>query len=298
MKTLLLSVIIPAHGREELLIRCLVSLDSDIQKDCSFEVCVVDDGSVLDEQGVRKRVSAHYPLIWRAFASPRGRSAARNEGIRSTSGDTVVFLDSDMETRNGFINAHITYHREHARTAVIGHIKWPKGGSFLRYIGSRGAGKLRPDNDVPPWYFVTGNASIERCDLPSGSPFDETLSGWGGEDLDLGMRLHAAGVKFMYAPEAVSVHHFTGDLAGHVHRTTLYGRYALPVLVKRHPELVHILRLDLMNSRLWRMAVHKFFSLPVFWAARGLDPFPLPLFLFDYLTFATYARGWLKGKQS
>lgn len=293
-----LSVIIPAHGKEDLLIRCLKSLDKDTQGDSEYEVFVVDDGSGLDEYAVRTQTKAQYPITWHAFEMTRGRSAARNTGIRATTGEIIVFLDSDMEAREGFIRAHLKHHLEHRHTAVIGNIIWPKGGSFLKYIGSRGVAKLNTGDDVPPWYFVTGNASLERADLPEGSTFDETLPGWGGEDLDLGLKLHSAGVKFLFAPEAVSYHNFKGDLPGHINRTEFYGKTVLPILVKRHPELKKILRLDLMDSLFWRMAVNNIFYLPLKYTVRILDAIPLPARFFDYLTFASYARGWLKVRQS
>jgi len=292
-----LSVVIPAHGREDLLLRCLTSLKHDVDGDFDCEVCVVDDGSGLDGDAVRMKLAAGESFIWRSFDRPRGRAAARNKGIRSTTGDIVVFLDSDMEIRRGFLRSHLEHHRAHPHTAVIGRILWPKGGSFLRYIGTRGVAKLKPGDAVPPWYFVTGNASVERADLPGGKAFDETLPGWGGEDLELGMRLAGTGVRFLYAPDAVSLHHFTGSLAEHVVRTERYGRETLPLLVGRYPELEHVLRLDLLESRSWRSLVHTFFFAPVLAAARVLDPLPLPDILFDYLTFAAYARGWLEGKR-
>jgi len=290
-----LSVIIPASGRKDTLIRCLKSLDRRI--DAEFEVCVIDDGSGLDENEIRMMSDVSYPLIWRSFDIPGGRSAARNEGIHSTSGDVIVFLDSDMETADGFLETHLKYHRDHPHTAVIGRIKWPEGGSFLRYIGTRGISKLKENDNVPPQYFVTGNASIERSDLPSQSPFDETLPGWGGEDLDLGMKLHAAGITFMYAPEALSVHHFDGGLGMHVVRTFSYGFNTLPILADRYPEILKITKLNLLDSLLWRFLIHKIVFNTVLLFAIIFDKLPLPAFLFDYLTFAAYARGWLKGKQ-
>ncbi|MFC1528343.1 glycosyltransferase family 2 protein [Candidatus Latescibacterota bacterium] len=291
---MLISIIIPAFGRNELLIRCLTSLNRNTQGDLDYEVCVVDDGSGLDEAAVRKIVAANYPLVWRSFKTTRGRSAARNEGIYSTSGKILVFLDSDMEAREDFISSHSTYHSKYTRTAVVGTIQWPEGGSFLRYISSRGVAKLKPGEKVPPWYLVTGNASVKRQDLPEDVVFDESLSGWGGEDLDLGMKLHSGGIEFMYAPEAISYHNFGGNLTGHIKRTALYGKSALPVLVERYPELKKILRLDLLNSVIWRLAVHNLFFFPAFRTARILDSFPLPAYLFDYLTYAAYAGGWLE----
>ena len=293
-----ISVVIPAHAGTELLVRCLVSLKRGCQGAGDYEVCVVDDGGGIDEGGIREAAKPDYPLVWRSFSVSRGRSAARNEGIRSTSGEIVVFLDSDMEARAGFLDAHSVRHRNHPRTAVIGGIEWPSGGSFRRYIGSRGVAKLGPEDDVPCRYFVTGNASVVRTDLPAGNAFDESLPGWGGEDLDLGLRLRDAGVTFVSAPEAASYHHFDGDLSGHIARTTLYGEKTLPLLTGCRPELARELRLDLLASPLWRAAVSGAVTGPVCLAARIFDRMPLPDVVFDYLTFAAYARGWLKGSGS
>ncbi len=293
-----LSVIIPAHGREDLLTRCLRSLDRTLQGNFDYEVCVVDDGSGMVEDQVRADASVEYPLRWLAFPERRGRSAARNEGVRIASGEIVVFLDSDMEAREGFLRAHMEAHRAKPRTAVIGRILWPGGSGFLRYIGSRGVVKLAPGATVPPWYFVTGNASVRRTDLPGEQPFDESIPGWGGEDLGLGMELARAGVRFAHAPGAVSYHHFTGDLDGHMKRTFGYGRGSVPVLAGRYPELRNVLRLGLLDSAAWRFLVSDAVFRPLYAMARTLDALPLPASLYNYLTFAAYARGYLAREQS
>ena len=292
---MILSVIIPVHGRTDLLVRCLKSLDKKI--DIEYEVCVIDDGSSLDEKEIRKKSNVSYHLIWCSFDTSKGPGAARNEGIRSTSGEIIVFLDSDMEARIGFLEAHLKSHSENSYIAAIGRIKWPQRGSFLRYIGTRGISKLTKNDTVPPWYFVTGNVSIKRNDLPSQSPFDETLPGWGGEDLDLGMKLHEKRIKFIFAPEAITFHNFDGNLRTHITRTFLYGRNTLPILADRYPEIIHITKLHLLNSVIWRFLVKKIFFYPVFFFTNLFDAFPLPAKIFDYLTFAAYARGWLEGKR-
>ncbi|MFC1538372.1 glycosyltransferase family 2 protein [Candidatus Latescibacterota bacterium] len=291
-----ISVIIPVHGRSELLVRCLRSLDTNT--DVDFEVCVVDDGSGLDELEIREKSDVSFPLLWRSFDAVKGRSATRNEGLRSTSGDIIVFLDSDMEAGDGFIRAHFQSHSEQPNTAVIGKINWPRNGSFLKYIGTRGIAKLNENDTVPPWYFVTGNASVRRDCLPFQKPFDENLPGWGGEDLDLGMRLYNNGVRFTVNPEAVSYHHFDGDLKVHIERTFLYGSSTLPVLTARYPEILRVTKLHLLDSFIWRLLVSKVFFIPVYGFVSALDKLPLPAALFDYLTFASYAAGWLKGRRA
>lgn len=289
-----ISVIIPTCGDLTSIVRCLRSLEPF--PSCGVEVCVVDDGGGMDESLVRTKLGDGYPLVWRVFPHNRGRSAARNEGIRATGGDLIVFLDDDMEAAPGFLEAHAAAHRGTPHTAVVGAITWPRGGSFLRYIGTRGVAKLAPGDTVPPWYFVTGNASVMRADLPDGAPFDETLPGWGGEDLDLGMRLAAAGVGFRYAPAASARHHFTGTLPGHITRTREYGKHTLPVLINRHPSLEGVLRLDKLRSPWWRAAVSAPPGAAVRVLASAFDRLPVPDAVYDYLTFAAYARGWLEGR--
>jgi len=292
-----LSVIIPAYGRTELLIRCIHSLGRTLQGDLDYTVCVIDDGSGIDEAYVRDKAQIDYPLEWISFPSNRGRSAARNEGIRATSGDIIVFLDSDMEASKDFLSAHLLCHEKHLKTAAVGRIIWPHSGGFMNYISARGVRKLADGDTVPPWYFVTGNASVPRSELPADAPFDETLPVWGGEDLDLGMRLHSTGINFVSVPEAVSYHNFEGTLRQHVERTRLYGTKALPVLIGRYPDLYHVVRLDMLDSPAGRFLVNSSVFYPLYVFARLFNFSPLPSKLYDYLTFAAYARGWLEGNK-
>jgi GT2 family glycosyltransferase len=55
-------------------------------------------------------------------------------------------------------------------------------------------------------YFLTGNASVRRDDLLRVALFDESFTGYGHEDLELGYRLQKSGVELRYDPEAVNFH--------------------------------------------------------------------------------------------
>lgn len=86
-----ISVVIPAYNSRDCVGR---ALRSALEQTCPpFEIIVVDDGSgdrtgdlIREEFG--DRVRYHYQRN-------RGPSAARNAGIRLSSGDWVAFLDSD-----------------------------------------------------------------------------------------------------------------------------------------------------------------------------------------------------------
>jgi GT2 family glycosyltransferase len=55
-------------------------------------------------------------------------------------------------------------------------------------------------------YFLTGNASARRVDLERVDRFDESFTGYGHEDLELGYRLQHAGIRIVYEPKAVNYH--------------------------------------------------------------------------------------------
>src|SRR5207244_3874160 len=101
----------PTYNQADLLRENLRSLvDQTLPKD-SYEIVVVDDGS-----------TDHTTAVLREFAGPvrivqlpanRGRSAARNEGIRHALGRLVTFVDSDILVRRDFLAQHLDAYRSH-----------------------------------------------------------------------------------------------------------------------------------------------------------------------------------------
>jgi glycosyltransferase involved in cell wall biosynthesis len=88
-----LSVIIPTYNRKDLLIRALDSVFA--QNYADFELIVIDDGSTdgTSELGILndKRVKNF------RFNENGGVSRARNKGVSLSTGEWIIFLDSDDE---------------------------------------------------------------------------------------------------------------------------------------------------------------------------------------------------------
>jgi glycosyltransferase involved in cell wall biosynthesis len=90
-------VIIPTFNSERFLEKCLNSLMK--QKYKKIEVIVVDDGST--DSTVKIAESFHCKVI----RNPkRGRAEAKNEGIKFSLGEYLLFVDSDMELTPNVIN--------------------------------------------------------------------------------------------------------------------------------------------------------------------------------------------------
>lgn len=84
------SVVIPFYSNRRYLEECLASVVRVADPD--WEVLVVDDGSSED---IREIVDRFAPIVRDVRQANRGPAAARNEGLRQTSGEYVRFLDAD-----------------------------------------------------------------------------------------------------------------------------------------------------------------------------------------------------------
>lgn len=86
----LVSVIIPTFNSERFLEKCICSLESQTCE--KLEIIVVDDSSTDSTVEIAERYHC------RVIRNPRrGRAEAKNEGIRRSFGEYLVFVDSDME---------------------------------------------------------------------------------------------------------------------------------------------------------------------------------------------------------
>lgn len=86
------SVIIPVYNQEELVIRCLDS----IPKRDDVEIIVINDGSTDDTLKVLNEYKSKYPnLKIKSYKNNKGVSYARNKGIETSTGEYLIFIDSD-----------------------------------------------------------------------------------------------------------------------------------------------------------------------------------------------------------
>lgn len=88
-----ISIVVPVYNAETYLAKCLDSLVNQSYRD--IEIVVVDDGS-KDESGIIcKNIKEKDSRIKYFYQENQGVSAARNLGIDKSSGDYIMFVDSD-----------------------------------------------------------------------------------------------------------------------------------------------------------------------------------------------------------
>jgi glycosyltransferase involved in cell wall biosynthesis len=178
------SVVIPCYAQAHLLPSALESALA--QEGASVEVVVVDDGSPDDVRAV----AARYPGVRYVHQRNQGLSAARNTGLRESTGEYVLFLDSDDRLLPGAIAAGLACFAEHPESAfVYGDFR------YMREDGSPLSRRKRPPLDVDLYGGMLIRNHIEmvstvlfrRSVLEREGGFDSTLRS--AEDFDLLLRI-------------------------------------------------------------------------------------------------------------
>ena len=113
-KEVLFSIIIPVYQAKGTLKRCVLScLNQKYVEQGEKEIILVDDGSTDGSGDLCDELAKEYGLIV-IHTENHGVSHARNTGLDRATGRFVVFVDSDDEIKEGFLENLVKYAGEGA----------------------------------------------------------------------------------------------------------------------------------------------------------------------------------------
>jgi GT2 family glycosyltransferase len=200
-----LSVIVPTRDRRELLLAKLESLARQTLPFDDFEVIVCDDGSTDGTLEAVEAARYSFPLTMLSTGGARGPGAARNLASRRARGRFLLMSDDDCVLAPGTLEAHLKAHVDHPGSVVVGPLRLPDE--------LRNGRRREPFEQVftlagrASWVNATGaNTSLSAHSFREAGGYDESLTGYGGEDPDLALRLRARGARFRFAPRALAFH--------------------------------------------------------------------------------------------
>jgi glycosyltransferase involved in cell wall biosynthesis len=189
------------YNRAALLERVLDACLEQTVGDGEYEIVLVDDGSKDSTPAVierwRARAGCRFTVVTQSNA---GLAKARNAGIARASGERIIFIDDDVLPLPNFVEEHLRAAERHPARIV-------RGGA----IEVESLDEL----PVPIWsirnysgnYFWTTNVSVPLRTIRAIGGFDESFSEYGWEDIDVGLRLRARGVRAIFHPDALVYHY-------------------------------------------------------------------------------------------
>jgi GT2 family glycosyltransferase len=233
-----LSVVIPTYNRLDTLCHVIPSLLDQSVGQHTYEILVCDSRSTDGTEQYLASVRERYPNVHHLPGPYTGRAMARNAGISQAQGDIILFNDADIIADPNLLEAHLRRHRDQRDIAVVGWEVQVKSLADYEFKRSRPEqrGSLHPPTRKKlSWlYFLTGNASVRRDDLLRVGSFDESFTGYGHEDLELGYRLEKAGITILYEPSAINYHCQDIPHGDQVEKMKLAGRSTVR-FYRKHP---------------------------------------------------------------
>lgn len=263
-----ITVIIPTYNRRDLLNKTLLSLCFQSFNLYDYEVIVVDDGSSDDTKDI---VLSFKDRIFISYFHQEDKgfrvAKARNLGIVNAHFNVCLFLDSGVIAHPDLLKNHWAMHKGKSELAAVGFAygycdyenlsasllkefanKTDVENTFEMFRAYKNLRDRRAivleENSITvedisiPWIiFWTCHVSCSTKSLMRVAGFDEAFQSWGGEDIELGLRLHAAGVPFAFAYDCEAIHCPHERSVIPLEKSVHYTQY----LYKKHPSKATLL---------------------------------------------------------
>ncbi|MFZ0547315.1 MAG: glycosyltransferase [Candidatus Promineifilaceae bacterium] len=175
-------------------------IDAILQQDkfeAVQEVVVVgkDDAHLLQPMKPVQFIETEKPIL---------AAAARNRGIAASTGELLIFLDSDCLVQPGWLAEHMAAH-EAGHCVVSGGIL-PEGENYwhLSYNLTLFHELLSTNSAEPKNFLATLNLSVDRVVIDQIGMMDETIDRV--EDVDWTTRMRQAGIQPYFWPKAAVYH--------------------------------------------------------------------------------------------
>jgi glycosyltransferase involved in cell wall biosynthesis len=304
-----ISFIISAYNSASTLPVCLSSVLRLSYPQGKIEVHIVNDGSTDNTTAVLKKLSLPGNFQAHIHESNRGLSAARNTGIRHSTGEILFFLDADMEVPENYVQQHLNLIRKDQVIGVVSCLRpSPKNryDKYQRYLyeAKRGAARYPPGSPLPFQAFIFCATSVKKRAIDQTGWFDDSITTYGGEDTEYSYRLwNQYPDGLFYSPGIQVIHHHYRTFRKALDTIEQFGKTVVPYLVKKHPEFEPLYGLSFLdyptlhsiqNSKLkplcgWILKSHitfKFFRL-----LYRITPYPLSNIIVRILMASSLLRG-------
>ena len=259
------SIAMPTFNRREILLQTLASLQRQSVSPSRYEVIVCVDGSTDGTVEALAMVRPPYSLRW-VVQRNRGAVFAANAAARLARNDVVIILGDDQLASFDLVAAHLEAHQRLGTILVQGDYPLApghdrEGASMLYERSRRAAMEQAVAGGSVFWHMWGGNFSIRRATWEAIGGFDETFADYGADDTDLGMRVAAQGIPFVFEPRALTYHQHRVNRRRYGQQAFSAGRAAVRTARK------HGVRLEDFRGAVLRRPIER-------WVQRGWQWIP------------------------
>ncbi len=189
----LVSVVIPTCNRSALVTETIESAFAQNYR--PVEIVVVDDESTDDTESVIQALQQRSPegVELRYFRQTKsGAPAARNRGVRNTTGEFIVFMDDDDVFSENFLATHLQAYASQP-TANLSFGRWKRFRKesdhyvLIDFKGTRPSAKTPLESFLLGWEILLQSCLVRRSLVSEAGPWQIELKK--SQDLDYKVRL-------------------------------------------------------------------------------------------------------------
>jgi hypothetical protein len=250
------SLIIAVYNKPDFLEKVLTSVGHQTYR--SFEIRIADDGSDEQVSAILSKFKELLPMPIRHIRHEDNgfqKTIIANKAVAAAAGEYLIFIDGDCILHRRFIERHFCHRQKGAvlagrrvmlseagtkslRLADIDnhHIESPlfwwnrclprqrKHGFYIPFSFSI-------ENFFKKRYWITGaNFSMHKEDFASINGYDETITGRGGEDINLTERVRLKGLSIKTITREALQYHLYHTSAPVPHDRQVFERLSRPQL--------------------------------------------------------------------
>jgi len=204
------SLIIPTYNSEKIIEFCLdKALHQSVSRD-TYEVIVVDDGSVDNTANIVVK----HGSVKLIRQNNHGPAAARNHGAKEAKGDILIFTDSDCELHVDFIKSILAQFDANTQIAGVQGRYKTRQKEFVAQFGQAEIEtryiKMEQNRYID---FIGTYAAAYRANVfQKYGGFDTSFPIACGEDAEFSYRLSKNGCKLLFCGEALVYHQHPSTL--------------------------------------------------------------------------------------
>ncbi|MFQ5511452.1 MAG: glycosyltransferase family 2 protein [Candidatus Krumholzibacteriia bacterium] len=228
-----ITVVVATYNRSDTIVVTLKHLAAQTLDPRSFEVIVVDDGSPDDTEAAVRSLEDSLPYELTYMKHPnRGPGATQNRGIRAARAPLICLIADDIHLVPGALQAYVADHEKNpgANVAILGKViqspELRKKSVFLWHWDPFKFRHLENMRELPYYLFWACNISLKKDFMLENGLFRETRGRAGAaahEDVELGCRLSARGLRILYNKDASGQHYHVESLDGATRRAYVRG---------------------------------------------------------------------------